>query len=69
MLKLQAVLEKMNPYDTNIYALSILDRYEYRSGDLRDLCFADFASSYISKKAADVTDQSEDLENHTETKN
>ena len=53
VLKPRAVYEKMNRNDANIYALSILDRYEYRRDDLDDLCLAGFASSYISKKAVD----------------
>ena len=53
VLKPQAVYEKVNRNDANIYALSILDRYEHRRDDLDDLCLADFSSSYISKKAVD----------------
>ena len=53
VLKLQAVYEKVNRNDANIYALSILDRYEHLRDDLDDLCLADFASSYISKEAVD----------------
>ena len=65
MLKPQAVLDKINPGDTNIYALSILDKYENRSDDLDGFCLADFASNYVSKRALDVTANSEDLQNYT----
>ena len=61
MLKPQAVLEKWNPDDTNIYVLSIPDRYENCPGNLDDLCVA--TSSYTNKKAVNVTVESEDLEN------
>ena len=63
-LKSQTLLEKINASDTNIYASGILDRYENRPDDLNDLCLADFASSYISKKAVDITVEFEDLNNY-----
>ena len=62
-LKSQTLLEKINANDTNIYALGILDRYESRPDDLNDLCLADFASSYIIKRAVDITVEFENLNN------
>lgn len=50
MLKPQAALEKMNPDDTNIHALSILDRYENCPDYLNDF-FSWFCISYKSKTA------------------
>ena len=38
----------MNPNDTNIYALSIFDRYENCLDNLDDICLANFASSCIN---------------------
>ena len=37
MLKPRSVLEKMHPDDTNVYALSPLDKYENRPDILEDL--------------------------------
>ena len=65
MLKPQSVLEKMHPDDTNVYALSILDKYENRPDSLEDLCLADFVSNYESKKVKDLTVESEDIESYT----
>ena len=33
----------MNPSDTSIYTLSILDRFQNRPDDVYDFCLADFA--------------------------
>ena len=62
MLKPQSVLEKMDPDDTNVYALSILDKYAHRPNNLEQLCYADFASNYIGKK---VDVDSENIESYT----
>ena len=62
MWKPQVDHEKMNSNDRNIYAWSILDRYE---NNLDDLCLTDFASSDISKIAVDGTVECEVLENYT----
>ena len=63
--KPEGVCEKMNSNDRNIYAWSILDRYENHSNNLDDLCLTDFASSDISKIAVDGTVECEVLENYT----
>ena len=62
MLKPQSVLEKMDPDDTNVYALSIFDKYAHRPNDLEQLCYADFASNYVGKK---VEVDSENIESYT----
>ena len=62
MWKPQVVHEKMNSNDRNIYAWSILDRYE---NNLDDLCLTDFASSYLNKIAVDGTVECEVPENYT----
>ena len=50
---------------SNIYVLSALDKYENRPNDLEELCYADFASNYISKKVIDLTIESETIESYT----
>ena len=55
----------MHPEDTNIYAPSILDKYENRPDSLEELCLADFASNYVHKKVVDLSVESEDIEDYT----
>ena len=62
MLKPQSLLEKMDSDDTNVYSLSMLDKYAHRPNNLEQLCYADFASNYISKK---VDVDSENIESYT----
>ena len=64
MLKPQSILEVMNHDDTNVYASSILDKYENRPNELEDMCLADFASNYVSKKA-DLQVEPEDIKSYT----
>ena len=54
MLKPQSVLETMHPDDTSVYALNVLGKYEKRPDELEQLCLADFACNYVSKKVIDV---------------
>ena len=65
MLKPQSVLEKMHADVTNIYVWSALDKYENRPNDLENLCYADFASNYISKNVIDLTIESETIGSYT----
>ena len=51
-LKSPEVLQKMNPDDTNIYALNILDKYANRPNELEYMCLADFATNYVHHKAS-----------------
>ena len=51
ILKRQTVLETMHPDDTNVYATSLLDKYENRPDELEQLCLADFAYNYVNTKA------------------
>ena len=55
----------MHPDDTNVYALSPLDKCGNRPDILEDLCLADFVSNYESTKVKDFTDESEDIESYT----
>ena len=65
MLKLQSILEKMHPEDTNVFASNIIDKHENRPDDLHSLCLADFASNYVSKKSGDVLVESDDIKSYT----
>ena len=56
MLKPRSVLEKMHPDNTNVYALSPVDKYEIPPDILEDLCLADFVSNYESTKVKEFTD-------------
>ena len=44
----------MHPDDTNVLESSNIDKCENRTDNLHSMCSADFASSYVSKKADDV---------------
>ena len=65
ILKPQCVLQKMDQDDTNIYASNILEKYANRPDDLEQMCYADFATNYVSKKADEVQVESEDIKNYT----
>ena len=64
MLK-SPILEKMNPEDTNVFASNIIDKYENRPINLHSICLADFASSYISKKADDLPIEADEIKSYT----
>ena len=65
MLKSQSALEMMHPDDTNIYTTNMLEKYACRPDDLEEMCYADFATNYISTKAEDMKIDSEDIRNYT----
>ena len=60
MLKSLLVLEKMHPDDANV-ASNIIDKYENQPDALHLLCLADFAASYVSKKAGNVPIEPDDI--------
>ena len=41
----------MHPDDINVVTANIIDKCENRADNLHSMCLADFASSYVSKKA------------------
>ena len=44
------VLQKMNSYDNNVYALNILDKYANRPDlpkEMKYMCLDDFATNYV----------------------
>ena len=54
MFKSLSTLEKMHPDDTNVFASNIIGKYKNQPNNLHSMCLADFASSYVSKKADDL---------------
>ena len=65
ILKSQSVLQTMDPEDNNVYATNIIDKYANRPDVLEQICYADFATNYISKKVDEVQVESEDIKNYT----
>ena len=63
MLKSLLVLEKMHPDDANV-ASNIIDKYENQPDTLHLLCLADFAASYVSKKAGNVPIEPDDIKSN-----
>ena len=56
----------MHPDDTNVFASNIIDRYEnWPEENLHSMCLADFASSYISKKADDLPIEPDEIRSYT----
>ena len=64
MFKSLSILEKMQLDDTNVFASNIIDKYKNRPNDLHLLCLADFAFSYISKKAVDVPVEPDEIKSY-----
>ena len=65
ILKPQNMLDMMDPEDTKVYATNIIERYTKRPDELEKLCYADFATNYISKKADEVPVESDDIKSYT----
>ena len=65
MLKLLSILEKMHLDDTNVFAFNIMDKYENRQDNLHSMCLADFASSYVTKKADDLPIEANEIKSYT----
>ena len=67
-LKSPEILQLMNPDDTNIYTLNILDKYANRPdfpAKMDDMCLADFATNYVHHKAHEPDIDSDDIRNYT----
>ena len=64
MLKPRHVLDEMDPDDSNIFATNMIEKYASRPNDLEHMCYADFASTYISKNANEVPEP-DDIQNYT----
>ena len=65
MLKSLSTLEKMHPDDTNVFASNIIDKYENQPDNLHSMCLADFASSYVRKKADDLPIEPDEIKSYT----
>ena len=65
ILKPQVVLDTMDEEDTNVFAPSLLDKYENRPShpDFVQMCYADFAANYISTKVVKV--ESDDIKSYS----
>ena len=49
MLKSRDIFERIVPNDTNIFATNMIEKYFNHPDTLEDMCYADSATSYISK--------------------
>ena len=65
MLKDQSIIDMMDPDDTNVYKNNMLEKYANRPDNLEDICYADFATSYISNNALETQVESEEMQNYT----
>ena len=54
MLKSLSVLEKMHNDDANMFASNIIEKYKNQLDNLHSICLADFAFSYVCKKASNL---------------
>ena len=54
VIKPKAVLDRMDDDDTDIFAVSPLDKYENRPDSLENMCLADFIANYRHKSATDA---------------
>ena len=65
MLKSLSALEKMHPDDRNVFASNIIDKCENQQDNLHSICFADFGSSYVSKKVDDLPIEPDEIKSCT----
>ena len=66
LLKPLAILNKLDPDDTNIFCTNFLDRYANRPNELETMCYADFATNYKPTNA-DKELEEDDIEKYTES--
>ena len=57
MLKSRDIFERMLPNDANIFATNMIEKYVNHPDTLEDMCYADFATSYISKNVEEAPDE------------
>ena len=57
MLKNPSELAKLEPEATNVYKSNMCDKYENRPDKLKDMCYADFATTYDYIKRNDDDDE------------
>lgn len=54
MINSLSVLEKMHNDNANMFASNIIEKYKNRLDNLHSICLADFAFSYVCKKASNL---------------
>ena len=54
MLKSRDILDQMDPDDTNIFATNMVEKYANRPDELENMCYAEFATSYINKNVKEI---------------
>ena len=64
MLKPREILEQMDPDDTNIFSTNMIEKYANRPDNLDNTCYADFATTYISKNVKETPDD-DDIRKYT----
>ena len=64
MLKSRDVLDRNDPNDTNIFATNMIEKYINYPDTLKDMCYADFATTYISKNVEEAPDE-ENIQSYT----
>ena len=64
MLKSREILDQMDPDDTNIFTTNMIEKYINRPNDLENMCYADFATTYISKNVEEIPDE-ENIKSYT----
>ncbi|XP_066913784.1 uncharacterized protein [Clytia hemisphaerica] len=69
MLKNPSELAKLDPESKNVYKKNLIDKYANRPNNLRDMCYADFASTYTypKKNENEEEDEVNESDNETET--
>ena len=48
VLKSPDMINKLDEDDTNVFQKSLIDRYKHRPAQLRDMCLAEFATTYCT---------------------
>ncbi len=56
VLKSSDSLSQLEDNDTNVFQNSLIDRYQHRPQNLRDICLAEFAATYFVKYERDECD-------------
>ena len=49
VLKQSAALSQLHDDDTNVFQKSLIDRYQHRPEELKSMCLAEFAATYVTK--------------------
>ena len=60
-------LAALDPDDPNVYAPNLLDKYQHRPDSLENMCYADFAATYITDSTKDS--DPDDIRSYTNANN